>query len=241
MLTPEMKKQRRAMFLRILGEIKQLCGRRPVLSTESTEAYDNMMLQFIACFTPRDFMEQMLIKDLTDATWHMFRYTRHQTVHLERKSNQLLENRLKATAQQKQARGGASEANSAEVPAPLHQAPTELDHAEALEGGLDHMTRLDQLGNVAMAKRNDVLLQFEHYRQGLAKDLAFVVDKMLAEHRPDPLAKPIELPAELPGLSPEIAATQSSAASKLDQGETSPASQDEPPPARSPGDEHGAG
>jgi hypothetical protein len=241
MLTPEQRQQRRAMFLRLLSENKQLCGRRPVLSSESTKAYDNMMLQFIACFTPRDFMEQMLIKDLTDATWHMFRYTRHQTVHLERKGNQLLENRLKATAQQKQARGGASEANSAEVPATLPQAPTELDHAEALEGEIDHVTRLDQLGNVAMAKRNDVLSQFEFYRKGLARDLAFVADKMLTEHRPDPFAKPIELPAELPGLGPEIAAPQSPAACKLDQGETSPASKDEPPPARSGGDDHGAG
>src|SRR6516162_5346451 len=127
MLTPEQKKQRKAVFLRLLAEIKQSCGRPPVLSSEDPQAYDHMMLQFITCFSPRDFMDQQFIKDLTDATWKMLRYSRHQTVYLERKGKQLIESRRKVTVQQKQATGGASaEGNSAEVPAPLHQNLTEL-------------------------------------------------------------------------------------------------------------------
>jgi hypothetical protein len=244
MLTREQKKQRKAVFLRLLAEIKQLTGRPPVLSSEDPQGYDHMMLQFITCFSPRNFMDQQFIKDLTDATWEMLRYSRHQTVHLERKGKQLLENRLKAAAQQKQATGGASaEGNSAEVPAPLQQAPTELDHAEALERGIDCFTHLDQLRNLAMAKRNDILWQLEHYREGLAKNLLCVTDKMLQEHRPDPFSPPTELGAEFRKVSAEVAEEFSELSAEIEAAQTSPLSgaRDEPPRDPSGGDEHGAG
>jgi hypothetical protein len=47
------QEKRVAANLRILAEMKELAGAPPVLSSESVEAYDKMMLRFIECFMPR--------------------------------------------------------------------------------------------------------------------------------------------------------------------------------------------
>jgi hypothetical protein len=43
----------------------------------------------------------------------------------------------------------------------------EMDHAKALQSGIDYYERLDRLEAVAWARRDDVLRQMEFYRQGL--------------------------------------------------------------------------
>ena len=48
------------------------------------------------------------------------------------------------------------------------QSPTEFDHADALERGIDYAERLDKLLNAATARRDDVLRQLERYRDGLS-------------------------------------------------------------------------
>jgi hypothetical protein len=45
--------------LLILAEIKTLCGQPPVLSTESTEAYNTMLLRLIESIRPKDFIERL--------------------------------------------------------------------------------------------------------------------------------------------------------------------------------------
>ena len=48
------------------------------------------------------------------------------------------------------------------------QSPTEFDHADALERGIEYAERLDKLLNAATARRDDVLRQLERYRDGLS-------------------------------------------------------------------------
>ena len=48
------------------------------------------------------------------------------------------------------------------------QSPTEFDHADALEHGIEYAERLDKLLNAATARRDDVLRQLERYRDGLS-------------------------------------------------------------------------
>src|SRR5262245_65154403 len=65
-------------------ELKELFGPPPVLSSEDPKAYDAMLACILASLKPRDFIEQMLGKDLTDATWDMQRYSRHKALVIER-------------------------------------------------------------------------------------------------------------------------------------------------------------
>jgi hypothetical protein len=58
------------------GELRQLPG-PPVLSTEDNRLYGEIMGRLIHCLAPRDFMEQLLVKELTDCTFGLARHTRH--------------------------------------------------------------------------------------------------------------------------------------------------------------------
>src|SRR5512143_2395901 len=55
-------------------KLKELFGPAPVLSSEDAKAYDAMLARILECLKASDFIEQMLGKDLTDATWEMKRY-----------------------------------------------------------------------------------------------------------------------------------------------------------------------
>jgi len=171
--------------LLILAEIKTLCGQPPVLSTESTEAYNTMLLRLIESVRPRDFIERLFCKHIADSTWEIIRYTRHKTLLMERRHRQALDSRaqhLKAAAQKKQAGPAdgktgcepstdAMRASLKEIEAVMLQSPTEFDHADALERGIDYAERLDKLLNAATARRDDVLRQLERYRDGLSARL----------------------------------------------------------------------
>ena len=168
--------------LLILAEIKTLCGQPPVLSTEITEAYNTMLLRLIESIRPRDFIERLFCKHMADCTWEIIRYTRHKTLLMERRHRQVLDSRaqhLKAAAQKKQAgpadgKAGcetptdAMRASLKEIEAVMLQSPTEFDHADALERGIDYAERLDKLLNAATARRDDVLRELERYRDGLS-------------------------------------------------------------------------
>ena len=65
-------------------ELKKLFGPPPVLSSEDPKAYYAMWARILESLKPRDFIEQMLSKDLADATWEMKRYSRHKALVIER-------------------------------------------------------------------------------------------------------------------------------------------------------------
>ncbi len=155
----------------VLRDIRQMCGPPPVLSTESVKAYDQMLLRTIQCLRPRDFMERMFIKHLTDCNWEIIRYTRHKALHLDRKHRQLRENRSRHA---KKAAHGLQAADAV-----LSLCPTESDLADALEQGIDYAERLDKLLNLAIARRDDVLRQMELYREGLGRDYRHAADDII--------------------------------------------------------------
>jgi hypothetical protein len=161
--------------LLILAEIKTLCGQPPALSTESTEAYNTMLLRIIESIWPRDFIERLFCRHIADSTWEIIRYTRHKMLLMERRHRQALDHRaqcMKVAAQKKQAitepPTDATRASLKEIEAVMLQSPTEFDHADALERGIDYAERLDKLLNAATARRDDVLRQLERYRDGLS-------------------------------------------------------------------------
>ena len=209
-----------------VAKLKKLFGPPPVLSSEDPKAYDTIMTRFIECLEPRDFIEQMFVKDLTESTWDIMRYSLHKTLvielehrSLEEKRRQLEEKRrekarrLKADiAERVEARKAkeaaktgetkqAEQADQAGAPTTqferklelewvidgsisdvdeIVQAPAEeLDHAKALQSGIDYFEQLDRLHSVAIARRNDTLRQIDFYRQGLGQQLRRVSDEII--------------------------------------------------------------
>ena len=65
-------------------KLKELFGPAPVLSSEDSKAYDAMLARILESLKASDFIEQMLGKDLTDATWELKRYSRHKALVVER-------------------------------------------------------------------------------------------------------------------------------------------------------------
>jgi hypothetical protein len=211
---------------------------------------------------PRDFMERMFIRHLTDCEWDVLRYTRHKCLQMERKCRPLLEHRaqhLNATDQSKeeQARAPAGAEGNGKPPEAMHTAqghvallrhPTELDHADALEHGIEYAERLDKLLNAATGRRNDVLEQFHQYRDRVGGGLQRPPEAFDEARRrgrgvfSNEMYTLFEL-AELLGLTTEMAQAQTSPASvtELTRPEGDPASsiseakQDETPPPSSDG------
>jgi len=152
---------RHRVHLGILAEMKTVFGATPVLSSEDPKAYDLMLLGLIEDFEPCTFHERMLVRQIADYEWENFRYGRHQTSNIERKYRELQHSKAAAHRQQAQLRKPA-ETNKEDVTAGtvrdmLQKAPTELDHAEALERGIKHAEALDRLRNAAVARRDDNL------------------------------------------------------------------------------------
>jgi hypothetical protein len=187
---------------KIGAEMKTLFG-SPILSSENSDHFDQVLASLMACFMPADFMEQTLIWELTVSTWDAARLTRHKTSAIERKFRQRLEfqvKRSKTMAEQKAAiarelgvanRKSCNELeridaleeivdNAVEdVDRILDRAATEREHAFALEQTVDYYERLDNRLGIALRRRNEALELFEIYREGLGQQLRKVSDQII--------------------------------------------------------------
>jgi hypothetical protein len=57
--------------------------------------------------------------------------------------------------------------------------PDQVDHARALQSGIDYFEQLGHLLGVAIDRRDDVLVQLDFYRQGLGQRLRQVSDEII--------------------------------------------------------------
>jgi len=203
-----------------LAEIKKLFT-PPVLTSEDLKTYYTIMARLLECFKPRDFVEQMLVKDLTDAIWEIMRYSRYKTLVIEREHERHVEIQAKRRQEERKRKadiaeqiaqrakeaeqeGKSKEAEPGEqAGAPTSQyerwlelehvidgsvsdvdeilfgAADELDHAKALQSGIDYFEQLDRLMSVQVARRNDVIEQIEFYRRGLGQHLRQIADDII--------------------------------------------------------------
>jgi hypothetical protein len=84
------KDLKNASVAKDLAELKRLFT-PPVLTSEDLKTYYTIMARFLECLKPRDFVEQIFVKDLTDSTWEIMRYSRHKTMVIEREHERHLE------------------------------------------------------------------------------------------------------------------------------------------------------
>ena len=185
------------------AEVNALFGPPPVLRTENRENFDKLLDQVMACLKPQDVVEAMLTRDFVYASWLIARYSRHQTVSVERRFLQSLEfqaQRAKVQKARKEALVKDKAAKSADRPADiaglvhleniveslvtdsdeiLERTPTELEHNRAIEKDILFIEQLDVLLSRARSWRNDSLKLLEHYRKGSKQLLSKVTAQVL--------------------------------------------------------------
>jgi len=67
-----------------LAKLKTLFGPPPVLGSEDPKAYDAIMVQTLIAIEPRNFIGELLVKNLADAFWEAKRYLRFKNLVVER-------------------------------------------------------------------------------------------------------------------------------------------------------------
>jgi hypothetical protein len=226
-----------------LANLDALSSTAPVLRSEDRELYDKIRDRFMACFTPEDIVEWYLANRLVDEVWFIKRYTRHQTLAVERWYQQSLEfqaQRLKAQNARKEALATrfaermtqsppevadllSLEDNVLELPAEadeiLQRTPTELQHNRALQESIMFQEQLDKLIASATKRFNDTLELFEHYREGLGLRLRQAAEELLKADIPEKeenLIPQTEAPSIVPpdGSAVEIKAPTSAEENK---------------------------
>jgi len=180
---------------------ESLFGPAPVLSTESIEDYNAILSFCMKNVRPKDFIERLLVRDVVDASWEIRRYVGHKRLGIERQYRiriEYLARRAKEEAgkpqayrQQKDAKELHTELERVyelefvahksidDVTNIIKREPADLDHARALEEGIELHERLDRLLNAAVARRDNALAQIERYRNGLGHDLRRVSDVII--------------------------------------------------------------
>jgi hypothetical protein len=152
------------------NKVYPLLGRPPVWSTEDMQAYNDLINGFTEMLEPRDMMELMLTKEVTDATWEASRKAREKNCLPERKYQQ----RLKVLAEV-QRRNRAAETTAAK-PA------TAIDHSRGLEAGFRYYQALDIAQSRALKRRDNALCQIARWRDGPGAKARRLSDKFVAEH-----------------------------------------------------------
>lgn len=172
-----------------------------MLSTESIEDYNAILSFCVDSVRPKDFIEQMFVRDVVDASWEIRRYVRHKSLAIERTFHGRIENLTQiesdeakkphAYRQEKTANMPETDLDRAgelenvvdksidDVDKILLRKPADLDHSRALEAGIEFHEKLDRLLNAAVARRDNALEQLERYRNGLGQHLRRVSDEVI--------------------------------------------------------------
>jgi hypothetical protein len=188
---------------RDLAALEVQSGPTPVLRTEDQVLYNGIRARFMDCLTPKDVIEWHLVSRLIDEAWFIKRYTRHQTVAVERWYQQSLEfqaQRSKAQSARKETLANSLAKRMTQCPPEvadllhleekvldtpaehdeiLRRTPTELHHNRALEESMVFQEQLDKLIASATKRFNDTLELFEHYRESLGQRLRRVSEEVL--------------------------------------------------------------
>ena len=215
-----------------VAEFSAVLGSAPVLTSESDRDYNEIWENLIVTFAPRDFMELLLIRQVQNETWKSLRYTRHQTLGIDRRFRESLELQTRAQKEQAARRGalakelaqqtGRSETELAkvlylrgivmssvdDVDAILDREPTEIEHNKALEAGIVFQEQLDRLINSSLKRRNEAIEQLDFYRAGFGQRWREISDQILdAEATEIEKAEQIMAPTLTPRDEPSAASS----------------------------------
>jgi hypothetical protein len=186
------------------AELEALLGQPPVLRTEDAEFYHKIRARFMACFRPEDVIQWWLVDRLVDDAWLIKRYSRHQTVAVERRYQQSLQyqaQRVKLQNATKEKRTSFLADRMSQTPPDvaqlrhledtimdslsdveeiLERTPTELEHNRALEKAITFHEQLDKLIASATKRFNDALILLEHYNEVVGQRVRQATQELLA-------------------------------------------------------------
>jgi hypothetical protein len=178
----------------------------PVLGTEKQEHYEALVAALVTHLNPKDVIEVHLVESLADSISLIKRYTRFQTVAVERRRQQSIDyqvRRLKVQA----ARQGCVSTELADLDKEakeiLNRAPTEMEYVRALEKSAAFQDQLEKRLKNEIGQFEHTLDFFEYYREGLGKRLQEASEKIL---EPNHEAAARLEQSELPNLVPELTA-----------------------------------
>ena len=177
-----------------INKFKDIIGQPAILSTESADSYDAMFKQYMEALRPRDFLLQLMVKDLVHYEWVCLRLRRQQVLAIERRdriAKELQDQRGKPAKQKRIAAAPAdqeplslgpgierSRGQSIEVITANSATPLDLALAHAMEDAIDYYEQLDRMEGVALAKRISTLEQMKHYNQALVDQEQRLRDRM---------------------------------------------------------------
>jgi hypothetical protein len=183
-----------------VDDLLELFGPAPILESESLQAYQEIMRRLLEEFKPCNVIEQMFIKELTDCIWEMARYTRQNTLLMQRRLLQRLEYQEKSRGDVPQHdEGGLQKILQSNEQLPtcpddlLDQVIDEIDaillqsdreernHFSALEVAFVYYDRIDRLLASATARRNNVVNRIERYRGKFDGHLRRVCDLIVQD------------------------------------------------------------
>jgi hypothetical protein len=169
------------------NKIKSIIGPPPVLSTEDAEAYNSMLLYYMKSVEPKDFLLQMLVKDLVDADWESLRIKRHKAWAIERKdrfAREIEARRIKTAGSKRtvvtntekpdderlfelQCEVDDLSKDAIEAIKGSRKPSRDIDLSHAMEEGINYYERLDKLEKDSLAKRVIILEQIRLYNETL--------------------------------------------------------------------------
>ena len=150
------------------NKVYPLLGGPPVWSTESIEAYTELLNGFAEMLEPRDMMELIWTKEAADAAWEAGRNAREKNSVPEQKYQE----RLRVLAEVQRQRAAES---TAAKPA------TARDHSLGLRAGIKYYQALDIAQSRATKRRDNAPRRIEHWRDGPGAKARRLPDKFVAE------------------------------------------------------------
>ncbi len=183
-------------------KMKALLGPAPVLSSENAKHYEQLFDHVVATLQPQDIMELMLIRRYVDNAWLIKRYMRHQTLSIERQSQEakkLHAEQAKRREDDKDQRArrladqqceptdiarivdlaAVCDSGPNEIKRILDNGDAEIDHNRALQSSIVLIGQLAALLNQASAQADGVLDLLDHYRAGLGDRLRRISNEII--------------------------------------------------------------
>jgi hypothetical protein len=159
------------------NKVYPLLGGPPVWSTESMQAYTDLINGFTQMLEPRDDMELIWTKEAADATWEVGRLSRQKAQLAERRYRK----RLEAQAECARTLAQHRREKVPDLAAIMAKTPTGDDLDRGHEERFPHYQALDIAQSRASKRRDNALRQIAHWRDGLGGKAQALSDKFVAE------------------------------------------------------------
>jgi len=74
-----------------INDLDEMLGKRPILPSEDHKAYDQLTYKFRATISPKDIVEEILVRDVIDLTWEVQRLKNYKNQILQFNQGSALE------------------------------------------------------------------------------------------------------------------------------------------------------